>query len=217
MDIYELVRGPFAWVALIIFVLGSLFRIVLLFSTGKNEPLLDSSRSARDAARSILHGLIPFGSTYMRKQPIFTIVSFIFHLCVIILPVFLLAHIVLWYESWEIQWWSLPDMLADLMTLWVVLACVYFIFRRMLIPEVKQTTRPVDFGLLAIILLTFLTGFLAYHQWGSYRLVIILHIIFSEILIVVLPFSKLSHMLFFGFSRAYMGSEYGKHLKARDW
>ena len=217
MDIYELVRGPLAWVALVVFVLGSLYRIVFLFYTGKREPVLDASSSAKNAVRSILHGLIPFGSTYMRRQPLFTIASFIFHLCVIMLPVFLLAHIVLWYESWEIQWWSLPDMLADLMALWVILTCVYFIGRRLLIVEVKQVTRPVDFGLLITILLTFLTGFLAYHQWGPYRPILILHIISSEILLVILPFSKLGHMLYFWFSRAYMGSEFGKDLKARDW
>ncbi|MBT8368549.1 MAG: nitrate reductase [Deltaproteobacteria bacterium] len=217
MDIYELVRGPLAWVALIVFVFGSLYRIVFLLLTGKKEPALDPSRSRKDAARSILHGLIPLGATYMRDQPFFSIVSFIFHVCVLILPIFLLAHIVLWYESWEIQWWSLPDLPADLMTLWVILACVYFILRRLLKPEIKQVTRPVDLGLLIIILTTFLTGFLAYHQWGPYRPVLILHILFSEILLVVLPFSKLGHMLFFGFSRAYMGSEFGRHLKVRDW
>ena len=217
MDIYELVRGPLAWVALILFALGSLYRIGFLFYTGKKEPVLDSSKSAAGELRSILHGLIPFGSTYMRKQPLFTIISFIFHLCVVILPIFLLAHIVLWYESWEIQWWSLPDLLADLMALWVILACVYYLLRRLMIREVKQVTRPMDFGLLVIILLTFLTGFLAYHQWGPYRSVLILHIISSETLLVVLPFSKLGHMLFFAFSRTYMGSEFGKVLRARDW
>jgi nitrate reductase gamma subunit len=217
MDIYELVRGPLAWVALIIFALGSMYRIGFLLYTGKKETVLDPSRSAADAVRSILHGLIPFGSTDMRQQPLFTIISFSFHLCVVILPIFLLAHIVLWYESWEIQWWSLPDLLADLMALWVILACGYFISRRLLIREVKQVTRPMDFGLLIIVLLTFLTGFLAYHQWGPYRPILILHIISSETLLVVLPFSKLGHMLYFAFTRAYMGSEFGKHLKAGDW
>jgi len=217
MDIYELVRGPLAWVALIIFALGSLYRIGFLLYTGKKETVLDASKQTADAARSILHGLVPFGSTYMRKQPLFTIISFLFHLCVIILPIFLLAHIVLWYESWGIQWWSLPDLPADLMTLGVILACIYFLLRRLLNREAKQVTRPLDIGLLIIILLTFLTGFLAYHQWGPYRPVLILHILSSETLLVVLPFSKLGHMLFFAFSRAYMGSEFGKVLKTRDW
>jgi nitrate reductase gamma subunit len=217
MDIYELVRGPFAWVALVLFALGSLYRILFLLLTGKKESAPNYSKSANDAVRSILHGLLPFGSTTMRKQPLFTIITFFFHLCVLILPIFLLAHIVLWYESWEILWWSLPDMLADAMALWVILACLYFMGRRLLIAEVKQVSRPADLLLLMIILLTFLSGFLAYHQWGPYRPILILHVISSEILLVALPFSKLGHMMFFFFSRAYMGAEYGKTLKAHDW
>ena len=217
MDVYELVRGPFAWVALVTFALGSLYRIVFLLLTGKKEPSLDPSRSARNAVRSILHGVIPFGSAYMRKKPIFTIISFTFHLCVVILPIFLLAHIILWYESWEILWWSLPDLLADVMALWVIFGCIYFLIRRLVVKEVQQVTRPIDHALLIMILLTFLSGFLAYHQWGPYRPMLILHVVSSEILLVTLPFSKLGHMLFFVFTRAYTGSEYGKVLNARDW
>lgn len=217
MDIYELVRGPFAWVALIIFAAGSIYRIIAMLVTGKKEPALNPSENFRGAARSILHGLIPFGATTMRKQPVFAIVTIGFHLCVIILPLFLLAHIVLWYESWQILWWSLPDLLADLMAVWVILACIYFIGRRWVVPEVKKVTRPSDILLPVIVLLTFLTGFLAYHQWGPYRPIMILHVLAGEILLIAIPFSKLGHMLFFMFSRAYMGAEFGKVLRAREW
>jgi len=217
MDVYELVRGPFAWVALIIFVAGGLYRIISMLVTGKKEPGLNPSMSFKGAIRSILHGMIPFGSIYMRRQPLFTIVTVGFHLSVIILPLFILAHIVLWYESWQILWWSLPDLLADLMAIWVILACIYFLVRRWVVPEVKKVTRPTDVLLPVIILLTFLTGFLAYHQWGPYRPILILHVLAGEILLVAIPFSKLGHMLFFMFSRAYMGAEFGKVLKAREW
>ena len=217
MDIYELVRGPFAWVALIVFVAGSLYRMVALLVSGKKEPALYPATSVKDGLRSIVHGLVPFGSTYMRRQPLFAAVTIGFHLCVIILPLFLLAHIGLWYESWQILWWSLPDLLADIMAIWVILACVYFLIRRWTVPEVKQVTRPTDILLPVIILLTFLTGFLAYHQWGPYRPMLISHILAGEILLVAIPFSKLGHMLFFMFSRAYIGAEYGKVLNAREW
>jgi nitrate reductase gamma subunit len=217
MDIYELVRGPFAWVALIVFVAGSLYRIAAMLISGKKEPSLYPATSLKDGLRSILHGLMPFGSTYMRRQPLFTVVTIGFHLGVIILPLFLLAHTVLWYESWDILWWSLPDLLADIVAVWVMLACVYFLVRRSTVPEVKQVTRPTDILLPAIVLLTFLTGFLAYHQWGPYRPMLILHILAGEILLVTIPFSKLGHMLFVMFSRAYTGAEFGKVLKAREW
>ena len=217
MDIYELVRGPFAWVAFIIFVAGCLYRIGSMLATGKKEPTLFPAASIKGAVRSILYGLIPFGSTYMRRQPLFTVVTVGFHLGVLLVPLFLLAHIVLWYESWEILWWSLPDLLADLMALWVILACIYFLVRRWMVPEVKKVTRPGDVFLLAIIFATFLTGFLAYHQWGPYRPILILHVLAGEILLVAIPFSKLRHMLFFTFSRAYMGAEFGKVLGTKEW
>ena len=92
MDLYEFVRGPLAWLALTIFLAGSLYRIVFLFYTGKKEPVLDPSQAAKNAARSILHGLIPFGSTYMRRRPLFTVISFIFHLCVVRQNTHLQAH-----------------------------------------------------------------------------------------------------------------------------
>jgi nitrate reductase gamma subunit len=217
MDYYELVRGPFAWIALIVFILGSVYRIVVLWARGKKEKTLYPLQSVKDAVRSILHGVIPFGATHMRKQPLFTIITFIFHICVVLLPIFLLGHIVLLYESWKILWWSMPDILADIMTLMVILACVYFFIRRRVVPEVKMVTRPGDYILLFVILLPFLTGFLAYHQWGPYRPMLILHILSGEILLVSIPFSKLVHMIMFVFSRAYMGSEFGKVVGTREW
>jgi nitrate reductase gamma subunit len=217
MDIYELVRGPIAWLALLVFVFGSLYRVVSILMVGKKQKQLYPSDSARNALRSILHGVLPFGSTYMRKQPVFTMITFIFHLCLITLPLFLLAHIVLWYESWEIMWWSLPDVWADIMAIFVILSCVYFFTRRFSIPEVKNVTRRSDYLFLIIVMLPFLTGFLAFHQWGPYRPILILHVLSGEILLITIPFSRLSHMLLFVFTRAYMGAEYGKVLNASEW
>jgi nitrate reductase gamma subunit len=217
MDIYELARGPLAWISFVIFFLGSFYRIAFLLYSGKPEPVTGKSRRIKDAARSILYGIIPFSSTIMRKWPFFTVATFIFHICVILLPIFLLAHTVLWYESWGIQWSSLPDTMADIMTIWVILACLYFVIRRTTLGDVKKVSRPIDLLFPAIILVTFLTGFLASQQWGPYRPVLIMHIVTSELLLAILPFSKLGHMLFFWFSRAYMGTEFGKHLNARDW
>jgi len=217
MDIYELARGPLAWISFLVLIVGSLYRIAFLFYTGKSVPVLDKSRINKDAAQSILRGIIPFSSTIMRRQPFFTVVTFTFHVCVLVLPIFFLAHTILWYESWGIQWLSLPDTIADVMTIWVILACIYFVLRRATSADAKKVSRPIDYIFPALILVIFLTGFLATHQWGPYRPVLILHILTSELLLVILPFSKLGHMLFFWFTRAYMGTEYGKHMVAEDW
>ena len=217
MDVYEFARGPLAWICLLIFFFGSLYRVGYLFFSGKSEPALNKSRRNKDVARSILHGITPFYARIMRRLPLLTAVTFLFHVCVVLVPLFCLAHTVLWYESWGIQWASLPDTLADAMTLFVIAACIYFLVRRATLQAVKNVSQPSDWVFPGVILITFLAGFLASHQWGPYRPMLILHVISSELLIAMLPFSKLGHMLSFWFSRAYMGAEFGKHMQTGDW
>ena len=49
------------------------------------------------------------------------------------------------------------------------------------------------------------------------QVMMILHIVSGEIMLVAIPFTRLSHMLFSPFTRAYMGSEFGGIRHARDW
>ena len=217
MDLYEIVRGPLAWVALLVFFLGTIYRIVSMLIEARKDKVVYPYMSLKYGLRSLMHWLIPFGSVNMRKRPVMTVVTFVFHICLVLTPVFLLAHIVLVYESWQVQWWSLPEGVADVMSVLVVLACVFFLVRRIVSPEVQNVTFLSDYVLLALVALPFLTGFLAYHQLGPYRPILILHILAGEILLVAIPFTRLSHMFFFFFTRAYMGSEFGNVRNARDW
>ena len=217
MDIYELVRGPIAWVAFFVFLAGCLFRLIAVLRKGHQKKMIYPWTSIRDAFLSLVHGIVPFGAKYMRKHPVMTVVSAVFHVCLLVVSLFLLAHIVVWYESWQIVWWSLPDRLADVMTVCVILACLFFAVRRLVVPEAKKLTRAVDFLLLLVVILPFLTGFFATHQIGPYRPMLILHVLSGEVLLVMIPFSRLGHMFLFWFSRAYMGAEFGRVLKTREW
>jgi nitrate reductase gamma subunit len=217
MDYYEFVRGPLAMVAFTIFVLGTCYRLIRLASIGNNPKMLYPKDAISGSLRSIGHHLLPFAARYMRARPVFTIVTGLFHLAVIAVPLFLLAHIILWFESYGLEWWSIPDGLADGLTVFVLAACIFFFVRRLTVPEVRQVSGLGDYGLLIAIFISFLTGFLAFHQWGPYRPMLILHILSSEILIIIIPFSRLMHMLFFVFSRSYMGAEHGRVMGSSDW
>ena len=103
------------------------------------------------------------------------------------------------------------------MTLVVVGSCIFFLVRRLVLPEVQYVTSASDYVILAIVAAPFITGFIAYHQWVNYQFFMILHIISGEIMLVAIPFTRLSHMLFSPFTRAYMGSEFGGVRNAKDW
>lgn len=216
--VYHFVVGPLAWVAFILFLGGCLYRLVRLVRlVSTTEPFIYSFMNWKYSLRSIGHWITPFATENMRRHPFFTIVTFVFHICLLVTPLFLLAHIILWDESWNITWWSLPDGLADSMTLAVIGACIFFAFRRRLRPEVQYVTSTSDYLILAVVAAPFITGFLAYHQWFNYPLMLVLHILSGEIMLVAIPFTRLSHMILFPLTRAYMGSEFGGVRKARDW
>ena len=167
--------------------------------------------------RSIFRWITPFATENWKRNPVLTVVTIAFHLCLVVAPVFLLSHVILWDEAWNISWWSLPDGIADVMTLVVIFSCVFFLVRRLRQPEVKYVTSASDFVILAIVAMPFLSGFIAYHQWFDYRVSLIIHIVSGEVMLAVIPFTRLSHMIFSPFTRAYMGSEFGGVRKARDW
>ena len=215
---YNFVSGPLAWIAFIVFIGGSIYRLVRLLNlVAEKERFIFTYMSWRYSLRSILHWITPFGTVNWRRQPVLTMVTFAFHICLLAVPLFLLAHVVLWGETFGISWGALPDAVADGMTIVVILGAIYFLVRRLTRPEVKFVTSASDFGILAIVAAPFVTGFLAYHQWFDYPLVMGLHVLAGDIMLAAIPFTRLSHMLFSPLTRAYMGSEFGKVRHARDW
>ena len=217
-DLYIFVTGPLAWTAFILFIGGSLYRLIaMLILAIRKERFIFSYMSWKYGIRSILHWITPFAAENMRRHPILTVVTFAFHICLILTPIFLLSHVILWDESWNVSWWSLPDGVADFMTMIIIAGCIFFLVRRLASPEVQFVTSASDYVILAIVAAPFVTGFFAYHQWFAYKSFMILHILAGEIMLVAIPFTRLSHMIYSPFTRAYMGSEFGGVRHARDW
>ena len=217
-SLYNFVSGPLVWLAFIIFIGGCLYRLItLIVLVHKKEKFIYSYMSWKYSLRSIVRWSTPFATENMRRHPAMTIVAYVFHVCLILTPIFLLAHVTLVDESWDLSWWTLPDTLAAIMTLLVIGACVFFLVRRLVNPEVQYVTSASDYILLTIVAAPFITGFLVYYQWFGYQTLLILHILSGEIMLVAIPFTRLSHMLFAPLTRAYMGSEFGGVRHARDW
>ncbi|MBI5252069.1 MAG: hypothetical protein HY912_21450 [Desulfomonile tiedjei] len=103
------------------------------------------------------------------------------------------------------------------MTIVVVLAAVFFLVRRWMLPEVRFVTFASDYLLLLAAAAPFVTGFIASRQWFDYETMLVIHMISGAVMLIVIPFTRLSHMLFFPFTRSYMGSEFGAVRHAKDW
>jgi nitrate reductase gamma subunit len=214
---YEFVRGPLVWIAFIGFFCGGLYKLVSMSLLAKREKSVFATWNAKFGARSLLHWVVPYANRNTRMRPFFTAISFAFHLCLLITPLFVMGHAVLWEESWGMSWWSLPPGIADAMTLVVIAGGVFFILRRVAAPEVRNVSTWSDFAIVLLVVAPFATGFLAHQQWLPYRVMLILHIVSGCLWLIAIPFTRLAHMFWFFLSRSYMGSEFGAVRNARDW
>ena len=215
---YEFLAGPVLWAAFIIFFGGLMARIGHLYRLSRQKDRVFYNHTDFNwGLKSIFYWLLPWGSASMRQQPIFSFMAFIFHLTLLAVPLFLSAHNILWDEAWGISLWSLPDALSDVMTVILFVSIIFLVIRRIVRPEVRILTETWDFVLLGLTALPFATGFLAYHQVGPYELLMILHLLTAEIVLILIPFTKLSHMILFFFTRAFIGFEMGSRRGARSW
>ena len=217
-ELYDFLSGPALWAAFIVFVVGLIVRTAYLFGLSKErDRVFYNHVNLRWALRSIIHWLVPLGSVSLRAQPLFSIAFFVFHICLFGVPLFLFAHNMLWQEAFGIRIPSMPDFWADTLTVVFLLSAAFLLVRRLVRPEVRILTTAWDYFLILLTSAPFVTGFLAYHQIGPYKPILILHILLAEILLVVIPFSKLGHIILFFPSRAFIGFEMGTRRGVRTW
>lgn len=217
-SIYTLVRGPLVWIAFIVFIGGTFYRIYKTIQLAKKEKIIYPYLSLKYTVRSFIHWLTPYGSISMRRHPWFTLITFVFHISVILTPIFLAGHIELWYESWKLNWWSLPQGLADAMTLIVIVSLILLLIRRLIQSDIKFLTGKGDYLAIALVALPFITGFLAHYELLiEYKTMLTIHMITGEIMLAMIPFTRLSHMFFFWLTRAHTGSEFGAVRHSRDY
>ena len=74
-------------------------------------------------------------------------------------------------------------------------------------PEVRNVSYPSDFLLALLVMAPFLTGFIAHQQWLPYNTMIIIHGFSGALWLLAIPWTRLIHMLWFAFTRAFMGSD----------
>jgi nitrate reductase gamma subunit len=163
----------------------------------------------RGAARSVFFWLLPFGTRSWRNNPGFTLVFFLFHFGLVFTPIFLKAHNLILWERWGFSLWTIPDALADALTILVIAMGLILLLRRIALPQVRILTGAHDILILIMAVLPFVTGFLAFHQVTDPSFWLIAHVLSGELLLIAIPLSKLSHVVKFFCSRIQLGIDFG--------
>ncbi|GAB6058678.1 TmcC family electron transfer complex membrane anchor subunit [Desulfonatronum parangueonense] len=209
-DIYNLVSGPMVWLALAVLTFGLIYR---LMNYRRKASLarkgLPADFRASWAFASILHFLLPLNRT-AKSSPWSTAAGFVLHACLFTVIFFLSAHVIMLEMSWGVSWPSIPDAWADVLAILALLSLLFFALKRLLHPSLRGLTEKKDILVLLLVALPLITGLAAHRQWGDYPVMLTLHILSANFLLILIPFTKLSHMVLFFVSRAATGSDFGK-------
>lgn len=224
---YELTRGPLVWISLIVFVVGTVFQVFRFYALSRKAglsphvPTIKSDENKSEEKKSFferIKGLLKkTGRTVLAVHPVTITVSTIFHLCLVLLPLFVLGHNELIGLALGFSLPSVSDQVSDILTVVILICCAFFLFRRIFLSRVRAITSVYDYLVLALATVPFLSGFLAFHQIFDYRTVMIIHMLTGELMLMAIPFTKLTHMIFFFLNRFLVMNEHTIGRGSRAW
>lgn len=216
MAFYSFVEGPLLWIAFLTFIIGSLIRAALFLTvSAKKDKIIYKNFRWKYVLLTFIRWFLPLNKDII-KNPVFTTLGYIFHICLLVVPIWLSGHIMLWEESrFEWYWTPIPDGLADIMTVIFLAIVLFFLLRRIFSADIRLISGPADYLLLIVTALPFLTGFFLTHGTldGIGFLgnnMTLLHMLSGELMLILIPFTKLSHFILFFFSRGSTAIEFGR-------
>jgi nitrate reductase gamma subunit len=200
------VRGPGLDIAVGIFLLGVLWRLFEIYTLGRKK---DLAAPRHTAGASGLHTVFrrsmpPHGM--LKRSPVSYVGGYIFHIGLAIVVFLFAPHILLVTNLTGLSWPGLPSQFVDLAAVVTMATMVVVLVDRFNKPAKRFLSTFEDWFAWAVTFLPVLTGWMAVqHLLLPYTTMLALHILSVEILLVVLPFTKLFHVFTLFGSRWYNG------------
>jgi ferredoxin len=157
------VEGPLLHLALLVFITSAFIRLSL-FSYSMMRSCINRRVQWTSPLLRIRRRALPFKDMGSLKRCLQSAPKTVFHLCIIIVPVWTLGHVTLWEES-QLGWsyTALPDVWSEAMTLAVIFLSGYFLVRRIILRVAYSEGHVTDCLLIVMTALPFVTGYFLSH------------------------------------------------------
>jgi nitrate reductase gamma subunit len=192
----EWARGPAFVFAFTFMVLGLIRHAVLtvaeMYRTMRRAG--DQSLPYSKLIVTTLKWLVPVAK--IRNEALYSVTSILFHIAILIVPVFLGGHIALWARGLGLSWPAIPNEVADVLAIVAIVTAVALVVQRVSASATRSLSRFQDYVLPVLITVPFVTGFLVVHPAMnpfSYEAVLFVHVMSANLIFVLMPITKLSH------------------------
>jgi nitrate reductase gamma subunit len=213
----ELARGPLFRVSLAILVLGLAYRFIVAL-----VQIVQVWRSAGDrrvptkaVARATLSWIFP--RRLLRARPLYSVASLLFHVGIILVPLFLLGHVALLSGWLPAGWPTLGPLAADVLTILCIVALGGLLVGRLASRTARALSKPQDVLILAVLFLLMLFGLFASHPgWSPFdaRAMVLLHMLAGNLVLILTPTTKIAHCVLYPLTQLIF--ELGWHFPAES-
>ena len=193
----EFTKGPLFRLTFAIMVLG-LLRILFLDLVGMYE-------AYRKAGDKCIPWKLTIGRTLLwlfpvkrvfNHRPLYSIFAILFHIGLIVTPLFLFAHVQLWKSALGFGWFSLPREWADILTFIALGGGLAIFIGRVGWRKSRAISRKQDYLWPLLLIIPFITGYFCMHSNltpRAYDICMLIHILSAELIFVAPPFTKIAH------------------------
>jgi len=213
----EFVRGPLFYAALIIFIGGMTYRLVRVLLLGwKRDKVPGKGSKLGGVIVSYLKGLviwpfIPWVKNTFSRNPVIYLAGGLFHLSLFVILILGTTHMLVWKSLLGFGWPTLPMPVVDGLAAAGIAAMIALAINRLVHPVLKLLTGVAEWFNLLFVFLPMISGYiLTHHLFFPYEIGFTLHMLTVNTLLVWIPFSRIAHFMFYFFSRAIHGAQFGK-------
>lgn len=208
-----LAKGPIFLFVLTVLVLG-LLRLMLLTAWDIFAAIRragDQQLPYRQIALHTVFWLFPFNRLH-RNRAGYSIASFSLHMSLLIVSLFLRNHLDILEANIGVSWLAISKPILDVLTLVGIFGVSALLLYRLYVTSSRRLSKVADYLLLLLILNIFVSGYLAGRAWNPipYDGLMLFHTLNGMGLLLIVPFSKISHCVLFPLIR--LGTEVAWHF-----
>jgi len=217
----ELARGPLFRISLTVCLLGLGYRlIVTLAQIAAAWYRAGDRRLPWKAIATATVGWI-FPRRLWRARPVYSTLSVLFHVGVVVVPLVLAGHVALLTGVLPRWWPTLPADAADTLTAVALLALLAMIVARIGVRSSRAVSKPSDIVIPVLLLVLLLFGWWAANPtWSPFgaRPMLLLHILVGDLVLILIPLTKITHCVLYPFTRVvfqlgwHFPAETGRHV-----
>ncbi len=210
MDLLGFARGPALKVALAVFCLGVVWRIVgfalLRIRRDLNEPRFSVLKYVSRGLMAVGTRSMPHPEFIARTGP-GEALGYSYHLGLFAVVLLFTPHIVFLGSLFGFTWPGLPSSVITVLSVLTLTLFLAVLFRRVTNRVMRMLSNFDDYFSWFITMLVLVTGLSATaHVGGPYETLLGLHILSVDVLLVWFPFGKLMHAFYIFPSRAINGA-----------